>query len=225
MGQEARVKLYEHWAATYDQRIETGSAPVSFEGYGQVLDEAVTLAQPEQGMQIMDLGTGTGNLAAHFLAAGCEVWGVDFSAQMLGRAKVKLPELHIIKANLMSKAWPKELDRRFDRVVSSYALHAFDLPSKIQLLSRISQKYLSINGRIVIADIAYLDQEARAQAQAQWGRLWSEDDYYWSADETIAACRNAGLTCTYRQVSSCAGVFVNERIVTDQPKPTKTRRG
>jgi cyclopropane fatty-acyl-phospholipid synthase-like methyltransferase len=208
MKQDPRVKLYSHWAASYDRQIETGSAPISFEGYDQVLDEALTLAQTIEGMKILDLGTGTCNLAARFLASGCEVWGIDFSAEMIARAKAKLPNLHIVKANINNRVWPKDLARRFDRVVSAYALHAFDLQSKIRLLTRIFEKYLSLNGQIIIADIAYRNQNARTQAQVYWGRLWSDDDYYWSADETISACRNVQLTCNYHQVSSCAGVFV-----------------
>jgi putative AdoMet-dependent methyltransferase len=212
MEQDPRVKLYNHWAASYDRKIETGSAPISFEGYEQVLDEALVLAQTIEGMQILDLGTGTGNLAARFLTSGCEVWGIDFSTQMIARAKMKLPKLHVVKANMISRVWPKDLDRHFNRVVSSYALHAFDLQTKIRLLSRISKKYLSANGQIIIADIAYRDQTERAQAQVYWGRLWSDDDYYWSADETIAACQNAQLTCNYHQVASCAGVFVIKNV-------------
>jgi hypothetical protein len=64
------------------------------------------------------------------------------------------------------------------------------------------------DGRIVIADVAYPSQEARAQARAQWGRLWNGQEHYWAADETIAACRGVGLRGAYTQVTHCAGVFV-----------------
>ena len=60
----------------------------------------------------------------------------------------------------------------------------------------------------MIADISYPDRTSRSQARADWGRLWSETEYYWAADETIAACHSIGLGCFYRQVSSCAGIFV-----------------
>ena len=113
---------------------------------------------------------------------------------------------------MKSRTWPEELGRRYDRVVSGYTLHAFNLETKIKLLERVSKKYLAVHGRVVIADIAYPDRESRAEAQAQWGRLWSDDDFYWAADETMAACREAQLTCSYRQVSSCAGVFVMEKV-------------
>jgi hypothetical protein len=79
------------------------------------------------------------------------------------------------------------------------------------LLKRLTEQYLASQGRVVVADIAYPDQTARTQAGAYWGRLWSEAEHYWAADETIVACKAIGLSCTYQQVSSCAGVFVIER--------------
>ncbi len=36
------------------------------------------------------------------------------------------------------------------------------------------------------------------------------DEYYWIADEAIAACRRDGVRVRYEQVSPFAGVFVFE---------------
>ena len=207
-----RVELFDAWAANYDRLVETGSAPISFEGYEQVLAKVVKLAQVREGMRVLDLGTGTGNLAARFLDAGCDTWGIDFSAQMLTRAREKLPQLHVVLADLSAAEWPMLLNQPFDRIVSAYVLHDFDLSHKVQLLSRLAGRHLADNGRIVIADIAYPDQAVRAQAQTCWGCLWSKDEHYWAADETTIACQAIGLSCTYCQVSSCAGVFAMERI-------------
>jgi hypothetical protein len=38
-------------------------------------------------------------------------------------------------------------------------------------------------------------------------KIW-EEEYYWAADEAVEACRTLGLHVTYKQVSSCGGVFV-----------------
>ena len=212
MSTSKRVKLFDKWATNYDQLIEAKSAPISFEGYERVLAEVVNLAQVTEGMRVLDLGTGTGNLASRFLVAGCEVWGIDFSTQMLAKAKEKLPRLHTVLADLSADEWPMLDNQSFDRIVSAYVLHDFDLSYKVQLLARLTKRHLADNGRILIADIAYPNQAVRVQAQTYWGRLWNKDEYYWTADETIIACRAIGLSCTYCQVSSCAGVFVMERI-------------
>jgi cyclopropane fatty-acyl-phospholipid synthase-like methyltransferase len=172
----------------------------------------VRAAEIKPGMQILDLGTGTGNLAGRFLEMGCEVVGMDFSEGMLRRAKAKLPALQAVKGNLSARVWPKVADRRFDRVVSAYALHSIDFESKINLIARLWRDHLGLDGRIVIADIAYADEQEMDAARKQWGRLWSEDDHYWDVEKTIAACKQSGISCTYQQVSSCAGVFTMKML-------------
>ena len=203
-------ELFNVWAANYDQQLATGNASISFEGYEDVLAETVLQAQVAPGMSVLDLGIGTGNLAARFVTVSCDVWGMDFSENMLAKAQEKLPSLHLVLADLRDETWPQNLTRRFDRIVSAYVWHDFDLAYKMGLLKRLTEHYLVSKGRVVIADIAYPDQTARTQAGAYWGRLWSNAEHYWAADETIAACKAIGLGCTYQQVSSCAGVFVIE---------------
>jgi putative AdoMet-dependent methyltransferase len=203
-------ELFDAWADNYDQLLDGGNASISFEGYEDVLAETVIQAQVVPGMRVLDLGTGTGNLAARFLSAGCDVWGMDFSEGMLAKAREKLPGLHPVLADLRDETWPQDLLRQYDRIVSAYVWHDFDLEYKLGLLKRLTGHYLAGQGRVVIADIAYPDQAARRQARAQWGRLWSEAEHYWAADETIAACKASGLSCAYQQVSSCAGIFVIE---------------
>ena len=203
--------LFDNWATNYDQLLATGTAPVSFEGYEDVLTEAVRQTQVTPDMSVLDLGTGTGNLAARFVTLGCDVWGMDFSENMLVKAQEKLPSLHLVLADLRDEAWPQSLNRRFDRIVSAYVWHDFDLPYKIELLERLTRQFLTRKGRIVVADIAYPDETARTQAGKYLGSLWNKEEHYWAADETIAACKAIGLSCTYQQVSSCAGVFVFEK--------------
>jgi putative AdoMet-dependent methyltransferase len=200
--------LYDDWAGHYDQNLADGTAPVSFEGYEDVLNEVVAQARAVPGMSVLDLGTGTGNLAARFIDQGCEVWGVDFSENMLSKAREKLPALHSVLADLGTESWMRTLSRRFDRIVSAYTWHEFDLAYKLGLLKKLTDEFLSTGGWVVIADIAYPDQNARKQAAQRWGLLWSEAEHYWAADETIAACSDMGLNCCFRQISSCAGVFV-----------------
>ena len=204
-------ELFNDWAANYDQLLEDRAASVSFEGYEEVLAETVAHAQVVAGMRVLDLGTGTGNLAARFLSAGCEVWGMDFSENMLAKAREKVPSLQPVLADLRDETWPQSLMRPYDRIVSAYVWHDFDLDVKMELLGRLSRDYLAERGKVIIADIAYPDQAARTQAHAYWGSLWSDAEHYWAGDETIAACKAIGLDCSYQQVSSCAGVFVIEK--------------
>ena len=204
MSQPDRTQLFDRWAEYYDATIARTQFPLV--GYDQVLDEVVRSAEVRPHMQILDLGTGTGNLAVRFIQAGCVVWGVDFSAKMLAKAQAKLPHSTLVQADVLSD-WPVELQRPFDRVVSAYVLHEFDLEAKVRLLHRTATHHLAAGGRIVVGDIAFADVEARTRAAQQWSDCWDGDEFYWAADEASVACARVSLKVTYKQVSSCGGVF------------------
>nr|NJM04528.1 hypothetical protein [Desulfobacula sp.] len=67
MNHNERVELFDGWAKKYDAAVSPAQIRFPFEGYEEVLDEAVLLSQAVPGMQVLDLGIGTGNLAARFL--------------------------------------------------------------------------------------------------------------------------------------------------------------
>jgi putative AdoMet-dependent methyltransferase len=205
---EKKEKIFDAWSGKYDEMLADKDAPISFENYAEVLLTVLEEARVTEGMKVLDIGVGTGNLAAVFINANCVVWGMDFSVEMLSIAKKKLNTLRTVQANIVENEWPKELNQRFDRIVSSYVMHDFNFHAKRQLIERLVRDCLSDDGLIIIADISYPTEKARSEAQNYWGRLWDPDEYYWAADETISACQSMGLECAYRQVSSCAGIYV-----------------
>lgn len=204
-----RASLFDDWANHYDDSVPKEN-DFPFAGYDSALDALVGLANPQPKMRILDLGTGTGNLAQRFIDRGCTVWGVDFSAEMLSKAKAKLQGLHTLQADLLSEGWPQTwpLDFRkpFDCIVSAYVLHEFPLNQKIDILLRAARTCLVPGGKIILADIAFLNKNALAKAQAQMSN-WDPDEHYWAAEQACAACAQAGLNWTYQQVSICAGIF------------------
>lgn len=195
---------FDDWAVNYDQAVaNTDDFP--FTGYEAVLDKVVELASPNPGMSVLDLGTGTGNLALRFQALGCQIWGTDFSASMLEKARGKLPQAKLFLADLRAN-WPAELNRRFDRIVSGYVFHHFELPQKIQLSQKLVSDHLESGGRLLIADIAFADQAALDEIKQASGDEW-EDEFYWLADETLPCLAEIGLRAKFHRISSCAGVF------------------
>jgi putative AdoMet-dependent methyltransferase len=132
---------------------------------------------------------------------------MDFSGKMLEEARGKLREAVLVCADLLDE-WPHELLRPYDRVVSSYALHHFDLDTKAALISHVTSAHLRPGGFVVIGDIAFPSAESRSHARRVCGPRWEDEEYYWAADETAAAFEPRGLRTSYTQVSSCGGVFV-----------------
>ncbi len=198
------AKDFDHWAATYDVQVAlAGGFP--FEGYAAVLNKILAEADPRPGMRVLDLGTGTGNLAVKFAAAGCEPWCVDFSLLMLLQAKEKLPGARCFLANLHNPL-PLSAGKRFDCIVSAYTFHHFDLAEKVELVRGLLHRFLMRCGRLVIGDIAFADRKAQEKTREMLGESW-EEEFYWIAADAVPALQSAGLVVRYLPVSFCGGVF------------------
>lgn len=194
---------FDAWAAQYDQDVTDDGFP--FTGYARVLDEVVRQAQAAPGMRVLDLGTGTGNLAALFAALGCELWCTDYSPKMLELARAKLPAARFFEHDLR-QPFPPELAQRFDCIVSAYVFHHLDLPGKVALAARLIAEHLVPGGRLVIADLSFPTPQARdAICQAAGDR--GDEEPYWITAEALPALRAAGIPAAYTQVSDCAGIY------------------
>jgi len=194
---------FDAWADTYDQSISADQFP--FTGYERLLDKVVTMAKVKPGMSVLDLGSGTGNLAFRFFQLECNLCCCDFSFPMLQKARKKIPGVGFFQCDLRFPV-PLQLSGSFDRIVSAYVFHHFDLDEKIRILHRLLFK-MSKSSCIVIGDISFQNQSALEIAKADVGNEW-EQEFYWIADETLAAMQIAGMRVEYLQVSSCAGVYI-----------------
>lgn len=198
---------FDAWASTYDLNVLDESR-FPFIGYQELLDAVVRLAETQPGLSVLDLGTGTGNLAAAFAARGCQVWATDYSAQMLALARSKFPQIHYFQADLRC-GWLDELPDTFDLIVSAYVFHHFLLPEKVRLAGLFA-RHLAPRSKLILADIAFPDAASRERFRREAGDDWDEEPY-WVADEALEALHQAGLCASFLQISACAGVFVIEQ--------------
>lgn len=203
------VELFDKSAESYDHSVATAKG-FPHAGYKDVLSEVIRRSATRPGMRILDLGVGTGNLGERFVSIGCKVWGIDFSAKMLDKARQKLRNAVLIQADLLGE-WPPEIQQRFDRVVSMYALHHVNLNVKLGLLSRVSRQYLVQDGMIIIGDISFPTVESREKTQREMGDEWEDEEFYWAGNETINTFTEAGFRIEYKQISNCGGVYVIKR--------------
>jgi trans-aconitate methyltransferase len=77
------------------------------------------LLGPRPGERVLDLGCGTGDLAAAIAGRGATVVGLDASAEMLAAARAKYPEVEFVRGD----AADFRFDQPFDTVFSNAALH------------------------------------------------------------------------------------------------------
>ncbi|HNT55178.1 MAG TPA: class I SAM-dependent methyltransferase [Anaerolineaceae bacterium] len=195
---------FDNWAATYDESV-AGNQGFPFAGYAHVLDTVVARAGIQPGMTVLDLGTGTGLLAARFAAAGCELWCTDFSEPMLEKARARLPQAHFACHDLR-QPWLPAWSQRFDRIVSGYVFHHFEDEKKLTLIAELVRQRLVPGGRLVIADLSVSEPADWQVAEQQAGDDW-EAELYWTASVMIPAIQALGLQVSYEQVSYCAGVY------------------
>lgn len=195
---------FDDWAASYDESVASGGG-FPFEGYAAVLQFILDQAHARPGSTILDLGIGTGNLAQLFQRQGCKVWGLDFSVKMLDRAQSKLPSAILARADLREE-WPIAFYRTFDCVVSTYTFHHFPLTQKVDLVRRVLSENLTPGGSLLIGDIAFQNTAAEDEVRREMGTDW-EQEYFWLADETLAAFTAGGFSVQFTRISYCAGVF------------------
>ena len=195
---------FDPWAKTYDDDVREQSV-FPFDGYARVLETVVQLAEPRTGMSVLDIGTGTGNLAVMFAERGCDLWCTDFSEAMLEKAREKLPQAHFVLADLRAD-WSPELDRHFDHIVSAYVFHHLELDAKVRVCKELVIKRLTPDGKLIIGDLSFPNKAHMDEFAKSVGDLWDEE-FYWLADESVRALEAAGLTVSYHQISACAGVY------------------
>ncbi len=202
-----RRDLFDAWAAGYDESLSSDGYP--FAGYGDVIAAVIAAAQIEPDLHVLDLGAGTGNLTAHLVALSAEVWGIDFSEEMLRQARAKVPTARFVRFDLQDP-WPSELPDRFDRIVSTYVFHEFDDDDKVRLLVGLARNRLTPGGRIVIGDITFPDDRELAACRNTCASVWDETEHYWVADRMEQRIESAGLSVRHEQISFCGGLFMME---------------
>ena len=109
------------------------------------------LAPPIQGMNVLDVGCGTGSDLKLYHQAGCNVSGVDLSPAMLKVARRKFEGSANFK--LCDAAVMPFQNESFDLVLSTYTLH--EMPHEhrsaiIQEMIRVVKK----DGRILLTDFS-----------------------------------------------------------------------
>jgi malonyl-CoA O-methyltransferase len=132
---------YDQWAAIYDH--DANPLPA--------LEEPLVekLLGDVHGLEILDLGCGTGRHSIRMASAGARVTAVDFSAGMLEQAREKAGEGNIrFQVHNLSQPLPF-LEKTFDRVLCALVVdHIEDLDKLFSEMHRVcrSTGYVVVSG-------------------------------------------------------------------------------
>jgi demethylmenaquinone methyltransferase/2-methoxy-6-polyprenyl-1,4-benzoquinol methylase len=128
-------------------------------------ERAVELAAVGPGSRVIDVATGTGDLAialARAVAPGGEVLACDFSEQMLARARAKAPQLRFEWADALALPYASD---RFDAATVGFGARNFsDLARGIEEMVRVVRP----GGRVVILEITRPTREPLASFFRAW---------------------------------------------------------
>ena len=130
---------YDRWASSYDDEgnpLLALEEPEADEALGDVA-----------GLEILDAGTGTGRHALRLAERGAHVTAVDFSDEMLAKARAKPGANRVRFENHdLTRALPYP-DASFDRALSALVLeHVPDVAAFLRELGRVTRPH----GRIVV---------------------------------------------------------------------------
>jgi putative AdoMet-dependent methyltransferase len=177
---EERSSWKDKWdfnrlASTHDEQVASHSG--HFADYDEALDSIVRLIAPTHGEHGLDIGAGTGNLAARFMERGIIMSAVDQSKEMLRLCQKKHTHLDTRLGNFLALPY---LGGQFDFAVSSFAFH--HLTHEQQLALDEMRRVLKPNGRICIADLMVSHESDKNTAEQyprlQTLKLWFESNGY-----------------------------------------------
>lgn len=197
---------FDKWSKDYDNDVKKSylNKEYPFDGYFDVFD--IILNQIKSNSKILDVGFGTGVLTKKIYDLDCDVYGIDFSEEMVLISKEKMPNATFYQLDF-NDSMPEVLkSQRFDYIISTYALHHLDNDKKIEFISELSEM-LNKDGKIIIGDVGFNNQQEHDLCKDTVGEGWDSDEIYMIADDLLLKLQTKGFKVEYNQISSCAGIL------------------
>jgi putative AdoMet-dependent methyltransferase len=198
---------FNEWAKTYDRSVLDPKNEFPFDGYLRVLDFIQAYVKSNiNGKKVLDVGIGTGLLTQKLYELGADIYGLDFSEQMISKAKEKMPNSRLTVCDISLELPRNILRQKFDCIISAYTFHHFDDARKVAIIATL-KNVLNKNGLILIGDVSFLSSNEFNHAKNEHADKWDNSEYYFAADEFIKRLNENNTQCTYIQISKCGGVF------------------
>lgn len=199
---------FDEWADSYDEEVEMSDV-YPFAGYREVREEIIRQVAGTQGDRVLDLGFGTGNVTARLYALGYKITGLDFSEQMIRRARVRMPDAQLLEWDFTRELPQTIREEKYNVVVLTYSIHHLVPERQLQLLSDLLSM-LADGGRILIGDVLTETEEELEAARKKDLEVWDDAENYLVVErlrEQLPACR-----LTFHKKSYCSGVLVIELL-------------
>lgn len=195
---------FDVWADGYDEsvRLADESDAYPFAGYAAILKEIYGRVCASGAKAVLDIGFGTGTLAAKLYQQGCDVFGQDFSSRMIQLAQGKMPRAKLYQGDFSLGLVQELKQQRYDAIIATYALHHLTDEQKVAFFQELLP-LLQDNGCIYVGDVAFATRAQLEQCKAQAGDDWDASEIYFVYDEL----KQAFPQLRFEPVSHCAGLL------------------
>ena len=184
--------MFDRIARVYDLMNSVMTAGLHHRWRGRAAD----LASVEPGDRVLDVATGTGDLAIELsrrVAPGGEVVGSDFSEAMLELARAKAPRIAFEPANALDLPYE---DDSFDAATVGFGARNFsDLPRGLAEMTRVVRP----GGRVVVLELTTPERPPLSWFFGLWfdrlvpllGRIAGDPDAYSYLPSSVRRFPNA----------------------------------
>ena len=198
---------FDLWAGDYDKTVgitdENDLYP--FAGYRDLMSTVYSMIMSKQPVTVLDIGIGTGVLAFKLYENGVKITGIDFSSEMLNITRKKMPEASLINYDFTKGLPPELLNKKFDLIVSTYALHHMTDNEKATFIPSLFE-LLNDDGPIIIGDVSFQNREELENCKAKYSDDWDDDEFYFVFTE-LSKSLSDKCSMSYHQISHCAGIL------------------
>ncbi len=197
-------KGFDLWADDYDKSVglSDDENTYPFAGYKEVLNSIYNEVLASDSKRVLDIGFGTGTLTKRLYDRELEIYGQDFSGEMIKIAQEKMP-----KAKFFAGDFTKDLvdflkDNKYDAVIATYSLHHLTDEEKISFIKSLLT-LLNPGGEILIGDVAFESRKDLEACKEKSKDYWDEEEFYFVYEDLKKYFE--GLT--FEKYSFCAGVL------------------
>ena len=198
-------KGFDLWSDNYDTQVEISDEEnvYPFAGYKKVLGTVYEKIRKQNPKNILDIGFGTGILAKKLYDDGYNIYGIDFSNEMLKKAKQKMPNAELLQFDF-TDGLPKEFEQKqFDVILSTYAIHHIDDEAKKLYILKLL-KSLNPKGILIFGDVAFETEKDMEAARKKDYEEWDDEEYYLIAERFNLWFPH--LKTDFIKISYCSGV-------------------
>lgn len=195
---------FDLWAEDYDQSVDAADDENTypFAGYKLVLNEIYRRVSESSAEDVLDIGFGTGTLAARLYEQGLRISGQDFAEEMIKIARKKMPEAMLYAGDFAEGLAAPLTRHRYDAIIATYSLHHLTDDAKIPFIQSLLG-LLKKGGTLYIGDVAFETRKDLEACRAEAIEYWDDEEFYFVFEEMKQPFPDLNFT----KCSFCSGVL------------------